>query len=659
MPDGLALFIGAAIIAFFSYDRFDRVTQEGARQLERVVTLLSPNKMRARRVVLRAYIFYALALLMIYFFLCAYAELLPLVGGPNLNADAIGASGIPVVSVETVSQLTTGFNVSEGASGQKLSVEANPVAQPANLGIDPAVSLTVALIIVGLAPSFPALQRVENWIRLTAHRLAGIPTWIIAASEDLSRNALGIVPAQGGTMPNDPLLIPQGAWERIVQYQIAAKGKLTAPDEFRHDIEIIFASASWILDRKLKLANSGGRRDFEALENSLRQRTGALVQNLDEKAGFRPGHTMPFTAVSDMEASEEGETSQKDDESPIELQRESWERLAGDAADLADDLHILLALYVEHEIITTEEADPVEKAGQKATARQSVLARKKLQEFLGTVLTDRTASGRLPLSTMSVWFWTIAVVLIVAFLWSMGPGRLETALQFGAAGNGYSRAVTYVWGVLNQYCIPMLVALMIRDSALQADRWSNIWSSHWTTGFPQSVFVIGVSWIVAALIIIGSGLWQAALAESWAANSARVWQTLQSTFEYNAPSAFRGAALAWIVVSLLDMPAARTDARQASSLRWAIGAAVIMALCGALTRYAMSLAALSYSPREALDQIDYGLITYAAIFAGIIGFAVIFCLSEAIKSAGLGNASRGNSQRRLQVHSDAVPRLGD
>ena len=143
---------------------------------------------------MRAYIFYALALLMIYLFMCAYAELLPLVGGPSLDGNAIGASGIPVVNVEPSSQVTTGFNSSDPLSDQRLSSVAHPASQATRLGIDPAVSLTVALIIVGLAPSFPALQRVENWIRLTAHRLAGIPTWIIAASEDLSRNALDILP---------------------------------------------------------------------------------------------------------------------------------------------------------------------------------------------------------------------------------------------------------------------------------------------------------------------------------------------------------------------------------------------------------------------------------------------------------------------------------
>ncbi len=658
MPDGLALFIGAAIIAFFSYDRFDRVTHQGGRQLERVVSLLSPNKMRARRVVLRAYVFYALALLIIYLFMCAYAELLPLVGGPALNGEAMGASGIPVAGVDVTSQLTTGFNPSDTPGDQQLSDVAIPEAQGKRLGIDPAVSLTVALIIVGLAPSFPALQRVENWIRLTAHRLAGIPTWVIGASEDLSRNALGILPLDENQMPTDPLLIPQGSWERIMQYQIGAKGKLTAPDEFHHDLEVIFASASWILDRKLKLANSSGRRDFDALENNLRQRIASLIQDLDEKTGYRPGHITPFAVAKDAEGAEDLGGVRKDDDGPIELLRESWDRLAGETADLANDLHILLALYVEHEIITTQEMTPAAKAGQKDIARQRVLARKKLQDFLGSMLADRTASGRLPLSTMTVWFWTMAVVLVVALLWSMLPGRLETALQFGNPGSGYSRATTYILGAFNQYCIPMLVALMIRDGALQSERWNNIWASHWTTGLPQAAVVICVSWAVAALIIIGLGLWQSALDQSWEANSERVWKTLRATFEYNAPSAFRGAILAWIALCLLDWPASNDDDRMTSSFRWATWSAAIMALCGMLTRYAMSLAALARSSRPKLDEIDYGLISYAAILAALIGFVVIFCLAEAIRSARVGSDLRNPTRLRPKASADTAPTAG-
>jgi hypothetical protein len=663
MTDGLALFLGAAIIAFFSYDRFDRVTHQGGRQLERVVSLLSPNKMRARHVVLRAYVFYALALIIIYLFMCAYAELLPYVGGPGLDGEAVGAQGIPIAGVDATSLQTTGFNSSDIPRDQQLSDVADPKGQETSLGVDPTVSLTVALIIVGLAPSFPALQRVENWIRLAAHRLAGIPTWVIGASEDLSRNALGILPADGNTVPADPLLIPQGYWERILQYQIGAKGKLTGPDEFRHDLEIIFASASWILDRKLRLSNSSGRQDFDALEASLRKRIASLIQNLDEKSGFRPGYVTPIAAANDAEGAVGSSLAKKDDDVPVELLRESWDRLADDAADLANDLHILLALYVEHEIITNEEVNSSAKAGQKDIARQRVLARKKLQDFLGSILAERTDTGRLPLSTMTVWLWATTVIVAVTLLWTIMPGNFETELQFGLRHDIYWRAPSYFFGALNQYSVPIIVALMIRDSVLESKRWKNVWTSHWTAVLPQAIFVIGLSWTVAALSMIGLGLWQSGLTISFADNAKDMWNSLAFVFEANTPSALRGSILAWIIICLLDRPssekledgAPKKDNRVALSFRWAIASAVIMALCGTLTRLIMSLAALARSGRPGLDSIDYGLIFYATVLAAIIGFTVIFCLSEAIRSARFGNATPLPMHRRAK----AAPIVGE
>lgn len=667
MTDGLALFIGAAIVAFFSYDRFNRVTHQGGRQLERVVSLLSPNKMRARRVVLRAFIFYALALIIIYLFMCAYAELLPYIGGPGLDGETVGAQGIPVAGVEAASQLTTGFSWPDTPREQQLSDVVDPEGQGANLGIAPTVSLTMALIIVGLAPSFPALQRVEHWIRLTAHRLAGIPTWVIGASEYLSWNALDILPAGKNKMPTDLLLIPQGYWERIIQYQVSAKSKLTAPDEFRHDLEILFASTSWILDRKLRLSNSAGRRDFDALEASLRQRIVSLIQNLDEKSGFRPGHITPISVTNSAEKTQDPSNVKADEDVPVELLRDSWERLAGETADLASDLHILLALYVEHEIITTEKVKTATKPGQKDIARQRILARKKLQDFLGSMLTDRGTSGRLALSTMTIWLWASTVIVVVTMLWAVFPGNFETELQFGILHSIYWRAPSYFVGALNQYCVPMMVALMIRDSVLEAGRWANVWTSHWTTVLPQAVFVIGITWTVAALSMIGLGLWQSGLTIGFADNAKNMWSSLAFIFEANTPSALRGSILAWIIVCLLDRPfhgvskdgAHSNDDRIAHSFRWAIASATIMALCGMLTRFIMSLAASNRGGRSGLDAIDYGLIFYATVLAAIIGFTVIFCLSEAIRNARFGSAAPQPLHRWSKANVGAAPSGGE
>lgn len=661
MPDGLALFVGAAIILFFSYERFNRTTHEGGRRLERVVSLLSPNKLRARRIVLRAYGFYALALIVIYLFMCAYAELLPMIGGPELDVSSMGASDIPVVAlVETAP--TTGFDPDSAETAQQLSGIEAPETEGNRLGIDPSISLTVALIIVGLAPSFPALQSVETWMRVSAHRLAGIPTWIVGLSEDLGRNAMRLHGEEDAVVPADTLLIPKGAWERLVHYRRVADAHLTAPEDFRQNMELLLAARSWVLDRKLKLFNSSEQRSFEPLEEHLDQRIVELLRKLDDKSAFRSSR-----AGNERTRSTEAEAGIDEGETPIEMVRESWERLASEASELAQDICILLALYVEHEIIVPETVGAAAGIGQQGIARQRALARQKLQVFLGETLADRMASGGRPLSAIAVWGWTVAVITGVTVLWSLSFGRFETELQFGSANNGYLRLINYVLGAFNQYAIPMLVALSLRDGALRANRWNNVWTVHWTVHLPQTALVILLSWAFSAIIIVGLGLWGAGLDTGWDRTGAEVWRTLRATFEYNAPTAFRGAVLAWLVTCLLDaQPGAWVrDQRQVrdlrapvgSSLGWGLASGVVMALCGGVTRYLTSWAAASNAipPRLALDAIDRGLVFYATILAALIGFSVMTCLAEALKQHRRNGPADSTMTGPAEASVSAVP----
>jgi hypothetical protein len=56
----------------------------------------------------------------------------------------------------------------------------------------------------------------------------------------------------------------------MTYYTVAAKGHLTAPADFRNDLELIFAISAWILDRKVKLGRGGERERFDRLEEQLR-----------------------------------------------------------------------------------------------------------------------------------------------------------------------------------------------------------------------------------------------------------------------------------------------------------------------------------------------------------------------------------------------------
>lgn len=623
--DLVALLFGAAIVIFFAYDRFNSAGYEGSQQFERLVAYLSPDKMRTRRVILRAYLVYATILVAIYLFLCTYAGFLPQLGAQLPPGASIGASRI-------------GADAADAAGGT-----------PSGLVPSASTSLAVALIMVGLAPSFPVLERFEHWMRSTAHRLAGIPTRVIEAADILRHARFAFDAAEAGTtVPSDTLLIRRSDWQRMVHYQKAAAGALAAPEDFRDDLEKIFAVSAWILDRKLKLSGAQDRLRFQPLESALRKRSEALVQTLDDKSAFarsaaEPAQTAPASGAAVAAGSRGG-----------------WERLARDVDELADDFCVLLALYVEHEIITpggmSRAAAPPDGSapGKNASRHQHDLARSSLETFLD--LRGERPSSSVQSHVMVAGFWTLGVVLAASLAWSVFPGALEDEMQRGSRSAAASRARVYVFVAFSTYCIPMLVALAIRDGGLQYGRWISLWSGHWTLKLPQTGVVVLASWAFATLFLVALMTWL----------SSALWVERPGKYVlfqigYMAPSTLRGAMLAWIVLMLLDaqldsqiaaQARARADAPKRAvrswpwhvSLLWAILAAVLMALCGAVTRYLSGSAAAQTFGRTGFpDEVDRGLIIYAALSSGLIAFLVVFCVSEAVQNF------RGGFRRHVPV----------
>ncbi|MGO7486606.1 hypothetical protein ACCT28_36255 [Rhizobium ruizarguesonis] len=622
MEDIVALLFGAVIIMFFSYERFNRVTYDGGQQLKRLISILSPDKLRARRIVVNAYLFYALTLEVIYFFLCIYAKLLPALGGPNLMSTEVGASKLPSGASETATSLVEGFDQATELWVRALSTsDAALVANPSfDIGIPPTVSLATALIIVGLAPSFPVLQRFEDWLRGAAHRLAGIPTHIISVAEDLRRNDSGIL--GDGPTKEGRLLVPEGNWERMKHYQNAAKDQLTAPDDFKRDLKLIFALSAWILDRRLKTRNSKERQRFDRLEEELRRRTSELVLQLDEKSGYRLGNS--------------AEKPEEDSDETDERKRASWERLAETADDLADDLYILLALFVEHEVLvfggSPQDNSRQQELKKPASPRQQELALEKMEEVLG----DHATPGQVRSYTMVSLWWTAGVTLLISLLWSLVPGAYEYELQFGSQRNVYWRVLDYTFDGSISLFMPVLVALAMRDGGLQSRNWCDI-KAHWTVRLPQMALVFVVSWAVASLFRIGIVLWQSVLAGGANIHGSLLWPSVRTTFEYNAPAMVRGAVLGLLVIGLLDERVARRarpDATRGrtSSLWLAARAAAIMAFWAGVTRAltAWSAAVNALPPRSGLDDIDRGLIVYSMLFSAIVGFFVVHCVAEAV-----------------------------
>ncbi len=288
----------------------------------------------------------------------------------------------------------------------------------------------------------------------------------------------------------------------------------------------------------------------------------------------------------------------------------------------------------------------------RSSIRQQAVASKKLSDYLGDLLQGQSAAAHLRSYVLLTWLWTLGVVSLVALLWAVLPDRFETELQRGSQDSAYSRIANYVLTAFNGYCIPMIVALAIRDGGRQSLRWKNLWRSHWTARLPQAALVVFASWAAATLFVIGLDLWQAAIEVGWAEIERNVWSVLRFSFEYNSPTPFRGAVLALIMVTLLDARNSRSASLSfhptwLSSLVWATAAGIVMGIVGGITRYLTALSAMNATPtRESLDAIDRGLIVYAALFAAVIGFFVAFCIAEMLRNQGR-SSDRVKSNRNL------------
>ncbi|MGO8047891.1 hypothetical protein ACC713_33980 [Rhizobium johnstonii] len=630
MPDLIALLVGATIVLFFSYERFNRTTDEAGQKLQRLVSLLTPDKLRSRRVVLNAYAFYATTFLLIYLILCAYAELIPTLGGPDLG---VGARTLPPLkadvqeAVTEASPLASGRGIVDTIFSQGVS---SARADPSfDINLNPSVSFGVALMIVGLAPAFPILQRFEGWMRGAAHRLAGIPTRVLTIRDELRSEKLNVSLAADDQIPADALVIPRGDWMRLVHYRNATKGVVEIGEDFHQDLMLIFAMSAWILDHRLKLENTHERERFLQLEDELKLRKEALASALDEKTDF---------GLKIRQAADNGKNPVTDNE-PTKTRTLSWDRLANLSDELADDICILLAVYTEHEIIVAVHANASSDPTQTSSAEQRRLAREKIEEFLRDHLSDEGGPARSRSYTVIAGLWAFSVVALVTVAWSIFPGSIEFHLQNGGTSTAAWRMVTYVATAFSAFCIPIATALAIRDGSRQLRRWRNLWSADWTVFLPQAALVALIAWMLATLFILGTALWYAGVAFGWDENASSPWITLKLSFLFNAATPVRGAVLGLIIILLLDRWRAgkwssKSPPRHRTNLAWACGSAVLMAVVGGLTRLASSRAGALQAaiPRESLDDVDVGLIFYAALYSAIVGFLVVLCVSEVLRN---------------------------
>jgi hypothetical protein len=283
--------LGAIVIVLFAWDRLNRPIKSHADKgyrRQRLLSLLVPAQMRNAHIFIRAYLFYTLFLLIVY---------------------TIGSLGI---------------------TGLRLFVDPAAATQAANLqGAE--WPLTMALVVVGLAPGLPPLARLEEKFRRLAHMLAGVPANLHGFADalmavELDRDSLG-----------GDLIGPRDA-QRLAAVLAAAKavlGEGTQFQSFANNTMKLYAARAW---------NQGGaswpsyqvRREFRLLEAEITPVVAAVIEDVEDLAtGFRAA---PVVEQEDHAENISGE---------IRAQYSRWRSLADRAEACVDDVCVLFALYAE------------------------------------------------------------------------------------------------------------------------------------------------------------------------------------------------------------------------------------------------------------------------------------------------------------------------
>lgn len=643
MHDIVALIFGVGIIIAFSHERFNRISYETGKRLDRLVLFLTPDKLRARRQVTYAYFIYTLSLIILYLILCAYAEvLLPLIGGQSLLPE-IGASTLPTEASTSTAPLsdassepTTGFApmgtsaVEFWIESLKPAVSSEPADTNSGINIAPEVSMGLALIMVGLAPSIKSLVRVDEWLRMFAHRVAGIPTWVIDTSDALRSNAKVLRFFTDGEKDfSSEYLISEPERKRVMDLHVKAKPFLGNLDDFILNVEVILVASAWFLDEKLRITGAGDKNRFEEIENELRRRKNELFSSANNP----------------------------------DLTYEDWDAMATAADELASDFCVLIALYDEQDVIQPYDQRPAPTESQRR-------ARARLRQFVDVLYKNKTEPLMQRRGNNLALFWTLAIVLIWTIAWAvLWPGRAEFNLTWGLlSSDTYLRIRLYSVNAFNTYCIATIVAITIRwvrMTSVAEDgqrKWENMrYPNHWTRWLPQALSLFLIAFLVSTALNIAVQIWltetRTTEAEAWRMTFEEFMTSIRWRFEYMGPISFRAACLAVLVIVLLDArqrlwtDAGRYEQRQRKghtssdrlksndktwrelsfkdSLIWVAIGVFMMLIITPVMRYLSFLAASQDYPRP-FDHIDAGLMIWATLYTVILAALVMFCLSEVL-----------------------------
>ena len=268
--------------------------------------------------------------------------------------------------------------------------------------------------------------------------------------------------------------------------------------------------------------------------------------------------------------------------------------------------------------------------------RQQDIARKKLHDFLQEIRSSAIPE-RMPSFTTLALFWSLFLIMTVTVIWSQWPGKYEFELRFGGPfSNPYQRAVDMGGGGAERVLRP--------DADRPEPAGCRAPVKNLEKHLARALDDTATTSLYCAFCIVGIGNGSRCCSEFLAGSSPAGHKSERQLVRHSHSirKRCRGHVagliiLALIVICLLDGHAARVNSLKRmpswkASRQWGFWTAAIMGAIGALARTAQSLVAarVAQPQRLGLDRFDYGLIFYSTVYSALIGFVVVYFLTEVL-----------------------------
>lgn len=556
----LAMIVGVVVLWIHARSQFDKLSLEHSGGYQRLISKIGSSDLHASAEYRRAFVIYAAILTVIYVVLCIYIAVpdlqlmvRELAGRDVMDLLSVGASKLP----ETVAAPVAGVAFDE-KGGLLGTIDAGE-------GLNASVPLAISLAVVGLAPNVPWLARVEEFIRATAHRLAGIPTRLVNGSLALSDEPFLAPDETGGQ-----LLSPDD-WARVERY------RERLDSDFADDVVTIVALRGWIMQDGDLSPRGRVPTGFASIERDVTDRIEKLLRDLE-------------TALSKSS----GSRAVGQDDSVVD-----WQGLRREARETREDACLILGLYGSQRLYSSWLC----RLATATSDRKSGVARKLWQAV------DRVELSQSDESVGTVVFFRLSVVVlavsVLAAVFS-GDNRLDAGPR-----SQVSLILNYVTTALLIYVFPLCFALHYQQQMVNLRRWHDwehgkIKYSQW---IPQYIFVFSIAFLIGFVGFISFDLFSVLVRVGFDQVRANFAEIVDVAIRQDAFDALKGAALALAVVAMIDVWRAK-----ALDGRWKRLVLIQTVVVGLL-----AAAARGYASWAGTGEIAFGKLVQAGLPAMAIG----------------------------------------